>query len=53
MKPKPTKNTCERCGRIFIKTFHKDINGKKIIDEEEILSWECEFCGKEFDIENL
>ena len=24
---------------------------KKIIDEEEILFWECEFCGKEFDTE--
>ena len=54
-KSKPTKNTCERCGRFghsekncFAKT---DVNGKKIIDEEEILSWECEFCGKEFDTE--
>ena len=54
-KPKPTKNTCERCGRFghsekncFAKT---DVNGKKIIDGEEILSWECKFCGKEFDTE--
>ena len=59
-KSKPTKNNCERCGRFghsektcFAKT---DVNGKKIIDEgifneEDILSWECEFCGKEFDTE--
>ena len=32
----------------FAKT---DVNGKKIIDGEEILSWECKFCGKEFDTE--
>jgi predicted GIY-YIG superfamily endonuclease len=58
-KPKHTKNTCERCGRFghsevtcYAKT---DSNGRKIIDEEtfdeEILFWECEFCGKEFDTE--
>lgn len=66
-KTKPTKNTCQRCGRFghsentcFAKI---NLNGKKIIDEEtfdeetdeetdeEILSWECEFCGKEFDTE--
>ncbi|MDA0758560.1 MAG: hypothetical protein O3C01_07870 [Bacteroidetes bacterium] len=53
-KSKPTKNTCERCGRFghsektcFAKT---DLNGNKINDDE-ILSWECEFCGKEFDSE--
>ena len=53
-KPKHTKNTCERCGRFghseetcYAKT---DVNGRKIIDEE-ILCWECEFCGKEFDTE--
>ena len=55
MKPKHTKNTCERCGRFghsevtcYAKT---DSNGRKIIDEEEIVCWECEFCGKEFDTE--
>lgn len=57
-KSKPTRDTCRRCGRYghsektcFAKT---NVNGKKIIDgydEEEILSWECEFCGKEFDSE--
>jgi predicted GIY-YIG superfamily endonuclease len=54
-KTKPTRDTCERCGRFghsektcFAKT---DVNGKKIIDREEILYWECEFCGKEFDTE--
>lgn len=61
-KPKPTKNTCERCGRFghsektcFAKT---DVNGKKIDKEifdeetdEEILCWQCDFCGKEFDTE--
>ena len=57
-KPKHTKNTCERCGRFghskvtcYAKT---DVNGKKIIDGEtfdEILCWQCEFCGKQFDTE--
>jgi len=58
-KPKHTKNTCERCGRFghseetcYAKT---DVNGRKIIEkesfDEEILSWECGFCGKEFDTE--
>ena len=55
MKPKPTKNTCERCGRFGHsekKLVRKQtLMVKKIIDEEEILSWECEFCGKEFDTE--
>ena len=53
-KHKPTKILVKdvRFGHSEKTCFAKvDVNGKKIIDEEETLSWECEFCGKEFDTE--
>ena len=46
VKPKPNKNTCERCGRFGHSEIHvakTDVNDKKIIDEEEILCWNANF----------
>jgi len=56
-EPVKKSNSCQRCGRsshsednCFAKT---DAKGKKIYDKEDFseVSWECEFCGKEFDTE--